>query len=211
MEYLQKKIDDFYEPELSEKLSELSLLETYKNMPSVKIRIEKLVNILKKYDIEEEKVNKIILDYTSDIIPPGTKGIVKGNKFNEIVKEKIESFCLIRNDDFIIEFESQSPTYHSEERPDWYILQKSTNKQIIGMNQLDMWSGGQQLNRGSKYVLDENRHLEPKVKNLNVVCNYYRIKSEKNKIYKLFSVGLERKRMCYPSQLEEIIYEFFGL
>jgi hypothetical protein len=31
---------------------------------------------------------------------------------------------------------------------------------IIGMNQIDLWSGGQQINRGSKYLVNNKHNTE---------------------------------------------------
>ena len=86
-------------------------------------------------------------------------------------------------------------THLTTEIPDWYILEKSTNKIIIGMNQLDLWGGGQQLNRGSKYI-ENNKHNSKDSKLLCVVCNEIQFKS-KNKAYALFEIGFEKDTLCY--------------
>lgn len=44
---------------------------------------------MEKYGIDEEIKTKIIEEYTIDLIPPGTKGSKRGNKFNKIVQENI--------------------------------------------------------------------------------------------------------------------------
>lgn len=84
------------------------------------------------------------------MIPAGTKGVVRGNKFNNIVKEYIIKIGL-DNEKFDICFEKKHDNFITTEILDWYIYEKTTNRIIIGMNQLDLWGGGQQLNRGSKY------------------------------------------------------------
>ena len=38
------------------------------------------------------KKDLIIDDYLLELIPPGTKGVIRGNKFNKIVKETIDKF-----------------------------------------------------------------------------------------------------------------------
>ena len=48
------------------------------------------------------------------------------------------------------------------------------------MNQLDLWDGGQQLNRGSKYI-ENNKYNNENSKLLCVVCNEIQIKSKKIK------------------------------
>ncbi len=78
------------------------------------------------------------------MIPAGTKGVIRGNKFNKIIKNLIKNFEL-NEEDFEVCFEKKCEKYNTNEIPDWYILEKSTNKIIIGMNQLDLWGGGQQI------------------------------------------------------------------
>ena len=65
-------------------------------------------------------------------------------------------------------------------------VEKLTNKIIIGMNQLDIWNGGQQLNRGFKYLEYNN---DDNFKLLCVICNEIQFKSKNNKAYKLFEIG----------------------
>lgn len=81
-----------------------------------------------------KKINFIINDYILELIPPGTKGVIRGNKFNKIVKNTINNMKLSELR-FEICFEKQCEKYIMTEIPDWYILEKSTDKIIIGMNQ----------------------------------------------------------------------------
>ena len=151
------------------KLSDLSMIEEYKACNSVKKAVEKLANILTKHNINNETKDAIISDYLIEIIPAGTKGIIRGNKFNKIIEECITNMKL-DPDRFEVIFEKQCASCQTTERPDWYVLEKNTSKVIIGMNQLDLWGGGQQHNRGSKYLLD-NKINTDKSKLLCVVCN----------------------------------------
>lgn len=91
-------------------------------------------------------------------------------------------------------------------KPDWYILEKSTNKIIIGMNQLDLWGGGQQLNRGSKYLENKN---DENIKLLCVVCNEIQFKTE-TKAFKLFEIGFRNDTLCYLNNLENIIKSYYN-
>lgn len=92
---------------------------------------------------------------------------------------------------------------------DWYILQKSSGKVIIGMNQIDLWSGGQQTNRGSKYILNDDFHKNEIVKIISVISKFVKLDSYNNKVFKLFEKGLKLDRLCYVNNLENIIYKFF--
>jgi hypothetical protein len=193
-----------------DKISDSNLIEDYKKSKSVINEIDKLEKILEKNNINDEIRKNIINEYILDLIPPGTKGSIRGNKFNQIVMEYIKSLDFLNNANFIIQFEKNHEVYKTSEIPDWYIHNKNTNQIIIGMNQMDLWSGGHQTNRGSKYILDKKDENE-NVKLLCVICNDVKIKSDKNKIYKLFKKGFDDNTLCYITNLENIIKVFFNL
>ena len=188
-------------------LTDTKLMSQYKECNSVKNEIKKLSEILIKYTDEETK-EKIIFEYLVQLIPPGTKGVIRGNKFNNIVKQFITKLAL-DTERFDICFEKKCSTHLTSEKPDWYILEKSTNKIIIGMNQLDLWGGGQQLNRGFKYI-ENNKHNNINSKLLCVVCNEIQFKSKKNKTYKLFKIGFENNTLTYLNNLQNIISSYFN-
>ena len=153
----------------------------------------------------QEKFNFIIDKYTSKIIPPGTKGVVRGNKFNQIVMEQIRSFDL-DSSIYEVAFEKKSKEYPTSEIPDWYIYHKETKKILIGMNQLDLWSGGHQINRAFKYIKDDKNENK---KILCVICNHTELKSDRNKTYRIFKTGFNCNSLCYVPNLEKIIKEYF--
>lgn len=190
-----------------DKLSDCKLLSIYKESTSFKKEIKKLEDILDKYTDSETKQN-IIEEYSLQLIPPGTKGVIRGNQFNNIVKQLILDLAL---DSTLFEvcFEKMCDGHITSEIPDWYILQKSTNKIIIGMNQLDLWGGGQQSNRGTKYIV-ENVHNNEHSKLLCVVCNEIQFTSKKNKTYKLFEIGFRNNTLCYVNNLSNIISLYFS-
>jgi hypothetical protein len=192
-------------------LTDESLLAVYKKSDSVIEELKKQEKMLDKY-VDYETKQKILNDPDNilQLIPAGTKGVIRGNKFNEIVKRTI----LQNNRDterFEIRFEENCTVeeHNTSEKPDWYILEKATNKAIIGMNQLDLWSGGAQTNRGSKY-LDDNKHNNEKGKLLCVVCNEVQLSSKKNKTYKLFDIGFNNDTLCYLNNLQNIITSYFN-
>jgi len=74
------------------------------------------------------------------------------------------------------------------------------------MNQLDLWGGGHQLNRGSKYI-DNNKHNTENSKLLCVVCNEKQFKS---KAYTLFKNVFENNTLCYLNNLHNIIISYFN-
>ena len=75
------------------------------------------------------------------------------------------------------------------------------------MNQLDFWSGGQQLNRGYKYLID-NKHNTENSKLLCVICNKLQF-NNKNKAYKLFEIGFSNNTLCYINNIKIIIQKYF--
>ncbi len=107
------------------------------------------INNRNEQEVCEDTINKLkdtylINDYILELIPAGTKGVIRGNKFNSIVKDTINNLKL-NKERFEICFEKQCELCNTSEIPDWYILEKLTCKVIIGMNQLSLW-GCQLLN-----------------------------------------------------------------
>lgn len=190
------------------KLKDKNLMDEYKECRSVKNKIKTLENVLENNDINICKRTKIIKDYIMELIPAGTKGVIRGNKFNEIVKETIKNMYLDKKR-YVIRFEKRCDLVYTSEIPDWYILEKNTNKVLIGMNQLDLWSGGQQLNRGFKYLIDNVINTEDS-KLLCVVCNKIHFRSDKIKVFNLFKVGFTNDTLCYLGNLHNIIEGFFN-
>lgn len=182
------------------------LICEYMGSKSVKNEIKKLEYILDKY-ISNEIKEKIIEDYLLELIPAGTKGVIRGNKFNNIVKLKLLELNL-NSDRYELCFEKKCELYLTSEIPDWYILDKLSNKILIGMNQLDIWNGGQQLNRGFKYI-ENNKHNNENSKLLCVVCNKIQFRTNKNKAFKLFKIGFENNTLCYLNNLINIIKSYF--
>jgi hypothetical protein len=76
-----------------QELTDEKLLPVYKETTSAKKEIDKLSHILKKYTDDETR-QKIIEEYLLQLIPAGTKGVIRGNKFNNIVKNIIMSIGL---------------------------------------------------------------------------------------------------------------------
>jgi hypothetical protein len=189
-----------------DKLKDENLLTDYKKCSSVMNNVKILEDVLTKHDVCKDKVALIINDYMLKLIPAGTKGVIKGNKFNQIVKK----FILDMNLDikkFEVRFEKQCATVKTSEIPDWYILDKTNDKVIIGMNQLDLWKGGHQLNRGSKYILS-NSFDNVKTKLVCVVCNLIQFKNDKSKAFNLFKHGYEKNTLCHLNGLKVIITNF---
>lgn len=191
-------------------LKDEMLIDTYKQTPSVQKNITKLRTVLAKQHIPEQQQDDIINDYVLELVPPGTKGVIRGNKFNKIVEDHLTYAFQEKTERFDVKFESVHPSFPTTEIPDWYIFDKVTGKIMIGMNQLDLWGGGQQINRGSKYLVN-NKHNTEKSKLVCVVSNMVKIRSHKNKVFKLFDVGFENNTLCYLNGLMPIVSEYFNI
>jgi hypothetical protein len=192
-------------------LNDENLLNDYKKSTSVKIKIKKLNDILIKNNVDNIKIDNIIMDYLQELIPPGLKGVIRGNKFNYYVKNKLLKMQFLNKERFDILFEKQYPENNTTEIPDWYIHDKESKKTLIGMNQLDFWNGGQQSNRGSKYILSDLcfTKQDNNCKLVCVICNEYKINSDKTKFYKIFNIGFSNNKLCYLNNLENIIKDYF--
>jgi hypothetical protein len=186
-------------------LTDEQLMGDYIKCNSVNNEIAKLSTILQKYVTNKVK-QQIIQEYSLHLIPAGTKGVIRGIKFNAIVKMHITNLKL---DETLFEicFEKMCDIHVTSEKPDWFIRNIKTGKTIIGMNQLDLWRGGQQINRGFKY-LENNIHNTDTCKLLCVICNKIQLKKETNKVFKLFKIGFENDTLCYLNNLSNIINDF---
>ena len=209
LEYINNRINEEICDDIINKLKDIHLIDEYKKCKSVKKEINKLKLILEKHDIDIEKRELIINDYMLELVPAGTKGVIRGNIFNTIVKNIIKNMNL-DNNIFEYFFEKQCIIHMTSEIPDWYILNKLTKKILIGMNQLDLWQGGHQLNRGSRYLID-NIHNTNDSKLLCIVCNRIKFNNTNTKAYNLFKIGYENNTLCYIKNLKSIIIDWFTL
>jgi hypothetical protein len=195
-------------PEVLEQLSDQTLLPLFLASVSMKRKTNRIKEILSP--LQESEMKEIILQKCLvEMIPPGTKGVIRGNMFNSIVKNKIKDLNLCPNR-FSIGFEKNDLHIKFDEIPDWYILDKSTQRVLIGMNQLDLWAGGHQLNRASKYI-QKSMDLPVDFKLVCVVCNPIQITSEKSKVTRILQRGISENILCFVKYLPSFILSHFNL
>lgn len=206
IEYIKNRIRNEICQRTLDELSDVSLLPEFMKCKSVDGKIDELKEILVDHNIPPPVITSIISSYVSKMIPAGTKGSVRGKKFNEIVKQRILSFGLDEKL-YDIQFEKYCEDIKTSELPDFYIQHKITKKTIIGMNQLDLW-GGAQLNRGYKYIF-ESKLNTPTSKLLCVVCKDADIRGKKSKMVKILNKGFKNDTLCYLGNLKIIINKFF--
>jgi hypothetical protein len=212
---IKKNMKKTYDKNVDNLLSDENLCEDYIKQKSVIKNIDLYKNILYKNGLDKDKIKNIIKDLIKEVpsfIPAGVKGVVRGLKFNKIVEEYINKNIISKHNNLIFEIEKEHDKYKYDERPDMFIEHIGTKKVIIIMNQIDLWGGGAQTNRGNKYIL--NDELLDKYKDclfLSVVEKYCEIGSKKTKKYILFSIGFAKKRLCYINGIYDIVKSFFEL
>lgn len=220
MEEINKRIKSEVCYTTIDELKDEKLMTEYKKCSSFKKKINEFENIIDNTfskNLNEETQQKLINAHVKQdlidahilqLIPPGAKGAIRGNKFNDIIKKFIEGLELDASR-FEIKFEKKCDEHDTNEIPDWYISEKTTGKKIIGMNQVDLWRGGAQSNRGFKYI-DNNKDNTECCKLLCVVCNEKQFKT-KTKTYKLFEIGFKNDTLCYLNNLKNIITSYFKI
>lgn len=213
-ESILRKIDKSFSSEICNSLSDENLIDVYRECPSMKEKLEKLRKQMESVGIKSSKIDAYINKYFIDLIGAGLKGQIRGTKFNSIVKDYLLHLpCASK---YEIQFEKQHELYECSDKPDFYIYDKEKNKLLIGFNQLDLWDGGQQKNRASKYVTDERFHEnfkktqeELEIKIVNVICRKPKVKKLDKSLLSLFKIGFSKKRLCYVNGLKEIIENMF--
>jgi hypothetical protein len=138
IEYIKNRIQHEICQKTLDEISDSALLHEFMKCKSVDVKISELKCVLNEHKIPSETISSIITSYVLKIIPPGTEASIRGQKFNNIVKQKILSLSLDVKK-FDIQFEKRCVDMVSDEIPDFYIQDKTSKKVIIGMNQLDLW------------------------------------------------------------------------
>jgi hypothetical protein len=189
---------EYYDQSIIESLSDLNLMEYFKKSKSTKKILLDLKSIIEVY-IDKEKIELLINELLPFVIKAGTKGVIRGLKFNDIVGNYLKlHFTNVKIEHKLKEL---------IERPDWYV--KHNDKIVVGYNQIDLWSGGAQLNRGNKYVCDNNFHKHENIKIIAVIAN--KPKRISPTIKKILDIGFKEKRLSYVNGLESIIKDYLEL
>jgi hypothetical protein len=202
---LREIVKEQYDYDIEDKLSDQNLYGKFIKQPSVKNKI-KCVNVqLKNVLHDNEQIGKVMNIMTEFLIPPGTKGVIRGLEFNNIVKNTLEQN--FNESNFDVCFEKHCLDVITQEKPDWWIRNKQNNKYVVGFNQIDLWTGGAQTNRANKYLSDSFHQSIPE--NSNVLCVIssrivFGKRSSKNKI-KLFYNAFKENRLCYIKTLVETV------
>lgn len=194
-------INETYDENIYSKLQDKCIIDKCLVSKSTVKKINSFKQSLKNHNIDNDTIESIINENINLFVSSGTKGVLRGNLFNQLIKEQLMNYGY--DDSYEIEFEKDTD-FETAERPDFYI--KHNNKYLIGFNQYDLWSGGQQLNRAAKYL---NMKTPDNVKIVCIVSKYIQLTSNNNKIYDVFDKGFSNNILCYPKRLKTLIDEYF--
>lgn len=198
---INKIISETYDYSVVNQLSLKNLKTEIINSKSFNKRKKDVERLFNKYKIETRNT-KIIDKLTYQFIPSGTKGVFRGNKFNKIIENKLkETFPQL---DISVEGKEIGIT----EKYDFKIT--DGQKILIGMNQIDFWSGGHQINRADKYITIGRKFNDEK-KFICVIADFIKINSLKNKAMQIVAEGLIEEIIFYPKGLIKFVEKFFNL
>jgi hypothetical protein len=185
------------------------LEDRYSKSASVKNKISEIQGILRSCRIKASVADKITTKLAPLLVPAGVKSSIKGNIFNQIVEKEIKKIQFNRSR---YKVHIEKVCKHLQEKPDWMIEDTVTGRILVGYNQLDLWSGGHQINRAGKYILDETIHQRLARKKIQMVCVVYSEFPSHFKanscVSKIIRIGTAKSRLVYPKGLVDIISTF---
>ena len=189
------KIDDEEIHRIDERtMNKILTGETYNN----KLReLKRNLDLLPDLTIESLNENEFIRNL---LIVPQSKATNRGNSFNEDV---VNEFKRILPEEAKICSEYEHSKY--DERLDVYI--EYNGKSLCVFNQIDLWTGGEQLNRCSKYLNVDDKDNDEL---LCIVVNKPTFKSKKSKAYKFISNNYG-KHVIWFSEIEKFCRNYFKM
>ena len=202
---MDKFIKDQYK-ELPE-LSDDALIAHYLSNSCVKRKLKEIHNVLVEHGLTHSVSATLAKKLIS--IPPGLKSHIRGRRFNEITACEIRKSLRALKLSGEVQFETEKCHSLFHEIPDWTL--RKGNKTLVGYNQISLFGGGHQLNRGSKYILDDTLHAKLSKRRVKMVCvvKDIPVRSNKGKTHAIFMKGIERKRIYCIGGLKKLIKEFF--
>lgn len=184
--------------------NEEEMMSIYQETPSVKARMARLDRILAEEGLTSRKREVLSRRLVCMLVPAGTKGAVRGRLFNKMVEGEV-SRALGRRRGVSFSVEKAHPLF--QEIPDW-VLHKN-NKTLVGFNQVSLFGGGHQVNRGGKYVMDDTLHRRLARRGVRMVCIVKDFPSRgKGKGWEITCAGVAKKRLYPLGGIKELVEEF---
>jgi hypothetical protein len=208
---LQAYIDGGYCSNVAVALSDEALYDLTMASPSMLRKRAELADVVNRHlGANHPAATALVADLLAMSVPPGLKGVLRGNAFNRLVADAVRA-AVADAPHLRVTVEEKLPFL--PEIPDFCVHDDAAAACLVGYNQLDLWSGGAQTNRGSKYVLNDAFHasLPPNVQVVSVVAQHIQLDSIKNKAYAMFARGVPTRRIVYPRHLRNFIRALFQL
>jgi hypothetical protein len=204
---INEHIKTSYNKNVNRQLSDLMLMDQFMNSESCKDILAVLHKTAEDTGImQNERHMRIFMRQILPlVIPPGVKGCIRGGVFNSLIKKRLLKSSECKG---VFSFEPRDCCHLVPEIPDW--CYRKDDKTIIGYNQLDMWNGGAQINRASKYIMDENLHTRLRSKKVWIVCVVARkisLSNSKSKVFRILHRGIMKKRLLWPNDLIKYLKE----
>ena len=197
---IEKFIEDGFDCDIALRLSDDELMQQLMQSRSVLNKVQQFNEILRVHNVDPSKITTIVRDLIAVSIPAGTKGCIRGNMFNKIIFDKIQK--QYGNPKlYEIGRETRPNDIMTDEIPDWWVRNLTTNRIVVGFNQIDLWNGGAQINRGAKYLrmeIEGARHL-------CVVNDRVILGKPTSKKYAMLRRGMLSGIICFPKQLTQSI------
>lgn len=178
---------------IERRLNDLNLMPEYIKSPKCKAAFNKLELLCDKLALDARQRRLMKRTLTPFLVPPGVKAAIRGTVFNKYIAKLLQRAHLPGT----LEFEKTHSAV--SERPDWILRHNGTT--VIGYNQLDLWNGGAQLNRASKYLADEDLHKRLARQKIRIICVVAREFKGASKASNLVQIGVSRKRLVWPKDL----------
>ena len=177
---MQEVIDKQYDPVIINKLNDMNMYHIYRRSKKLQDVIDKTIESIEKIvPINTDRSRRILRRELMPVLTsPGLKATARGELFNKYIQKLILKHKYVH-----AEFEKK--TKYMPEIADWII--RVGDKTYIGYNQLDLWSGGAQINRGAKYILDDPDFINTAVEFKNELMEQqginYKVINDKKSLY----------------------------
>lgn len=200
------KMENQYDAYFASLVQDYKLYDKYMQCKACQLLKGNVADILSKNIEDAATVEKITQKIVSANIPPSVKSCVRGKFINDHVRK-----CLMKEADALgcaVTFEKKHPCV--SEIPDWTLTWGEQT--YIGFNQYDLWGGGAQLNRCSKYVMDDALHSRLAKKNIYIICivvRRYRDAKPRStsKAHTMILKGVKTKRLFWLKGFKTFLRE----